>query len=74
MRILKLVSNIYLTRYQRKLVPYFKKNMLSQKLARVSMKEQEMKVREQKKETQMHTVAENLIELFTDCKSKNKKS
>eukprot|EP00347_Sterkiella_histriomuscorum_P011204 403373351 len=76
MKVLKLVQRVYLSRYQRKLVPFFKKNMLSNKLLR--QKEKQEKTMQKNKnvirEGYLQDIATNMIELFTDCKEQNPKS
>eukprot|EP00347_Sterkiella_histriomuscorum_P020761 403336568 len=77
MQVLKLVSQVYLNKYQRKLVPFFKKNMLSNKLVRNLEKaelEESKEIQIEKKELELQQVAEHMIELFTDCKNNNRKS
>ncbi|CDW85465.1 UNKNOWN [Stylonychia lemnae] len=74
LRVLKLVSNVYLNKHQRKLVPFFKKNMLSQKLSRQDIKKQEQNRMLMKKQNYLHNASDNLLELFTDCRADNKKS
>eukprot|EP00347_Sterkiella_histriomuscorum_P010830 403374764 len=77
MQVLKLVSRVYLNRYQRKLVPFFKKNMLSNKLLRHKAKEEAEEREKTKKEIQeeyLQEISSNMIELFTDCQDNDHKS
>eukprot|EP00347_Sterkiella_histriomuscorum_P017583 403348782 len=78
MRVLKLVSKIYLNKYQRKLVPFFKSNMLSSKLEKQIKKEKTQEFNEleskQTKQERGVEISDNLIQLFTDCKCQSQKS
>eukprot|EP00347_Sterkiella_histriomuscorum_P004656 403359614 len=78
MREFRLVTKIYLNKYQRQLVPFFKSNMLSSKLEKKIKKEKTQEFNEnelkQTKQERGVEVSDNLIQLFTDCKCQSHKS
>ncbi|CDW87176.1 UNKNOWN [Stylonychia lemnae] len=71
LRSFKMINNVLLSKFQRQLIPYFKRYLLTQKLERVQIKEaiKEIKDKKPQDDQKADQVTQLMIELFGNSKN-----